>query len=45
MGSCLIGDLAFVYESSVHGLNEGDIIIKIKKARVEKLIFGKSNIK
>ena len=41
IGNCLIEDLAFIYESSVHGLNEGDIIIKIKKARVEKLIFGK----
>lgn len=36
-----IGDLAFLYESSVHGLSVGDIIIKIKQARVEKLIFGK----
>ena len=41
MGNCLIGDLAFVYESSVHGLSVGEIIIKIKKARLEKLIFGK----
>ncbi len=41
MGNCLIGDLAFVYESSVHGLIEGDVIIKIKQARLEKLIFGK----
>ena len=40
MGNCLIGDLAFVYESSVQGLS-GDIIIKIKKARLKKLIFGK----
>lgn len=39
--SNLIGDLAFIYESSVHGLSEGDVIIKIKKARLEKLIFGK----
>ena len=44
IGNCLIGDLAFIYESSVHGLSEGDVIIKIKQARVEKLIFGKSNI-
>lgn len=42
MGNCLIGgDLAFIYEESVHGLSDGDIIIKIKKARLEKLIFGK----
>lgn len=41
MGNCLIGNLAFIYESSVHGLSDGDIIIKIKKARLEKLIFGK----
>lgn len=41
MGNCLIGDLAFVYESSVHGLSVGEIIIKIKKARLKKLIFGK----
>lgn len=41
MGNCFIGNLAFFTESSVHGLGEGDIIIKIKKARVEKLIFGK----
>ncbi len=41
MGNCLIGDLAFIYESSVHGLNEGEMIIKIKQARLEKLIFGK----
>lgn len=41
IGNCLIGDLAFIYESSVHGLSEGDVIIKIKQARVEKLIFGK----
>ncbi len=44
MGSCLIGDLAFVYESSVHGLNEGDIINKKKKARLEKLIFGNKSV-
>lgn len=37
----LIGDLAFVYEENVHGLSEGDIIMKIKNARLEKLIFGK----
>ena len=42
MGNCLIGgDLAFIYEESVHGLSVGDVIIKIKQARVEKLIFGK----
>lgn len=41
IGNCLIGDLAFIYGSSVHGLSEGDIIMKIKKARLEKLIFGK----
>ena len=41
MGNGLIGDLAFVYESSMHGLNEGDVIIKIKKARLEKIIFEK----
>lgn len=41
MGNCLIGNLAFIYESNVHGLSDGDIIIKIKKARLEKLIFGK----
>ena len=39
MGNCLIGDLAFVYESSVHGLSVGEIIIKIKKARLKKLII------
>lgn len=37
----LIGDLAFLYKSNVQGLSEGDIIMKIKKARLEKLIFGK----
>ncbi|KLK97389.1 hypothetical protein ACQUE4_00260 [Lactococcus lactis] len=37
----LIGDKAFIYASSVHGLSEGDIIMKIKKARLKKLIFGK----
>ena len=41
MGNCFIGDIAFVYESSVHGLSVGEIIIKIKKARLKKLIFGK----
>ncbi|MDM7533488.1 hypothetical protein QUE06_00735 [Lactococcus lactis] len=41
IGNCLIGDLAFNYESSVHGLSEGDVIIKIKQARLKKLIFGK----
>lgn len=40
-GNCFIGNLAFLYESSVHGLSVGDIIIKIKQARIEKLIFGK----
>ncbi|KZK07438.1 hypothetical protein LLD17_10685 [Lactococcus cremoris] len=37
----LLEILPCVYESNVHGLSEGDIIIKIKKARLEKLIFGK----
>ena len=41
IGNCLIEDLAFIYESSVHGLSVGEIIIKIKQARLEKLIFGK----
>ena len=44
MGNCLIGNLAFIYESSVHGLSDGDIIIKIKKARLEKLIFGNKSV-
>lgn len=41
MGNCFIDDLPCVYESNVHGLSVGEIIIKIKKARLEKLIFGK----
>ncbi|MGF2994815.1 NUMOD1 domain-containing DNA-binding protein [Lactococcus lactis] len=42
MGNCFIGgDLAFVYESSVHGLNDDDIINKIKIQRLNRLIFGK----
>ena len=45
MGNCLIGDLAFIYESSVHGLSgEGDIIFKIKQTRLEKLIFGNKSV-
>lgn len=41
MGNCLIGNLAFVYESNVHGLSEGDIITKITIQRLKRLIFGK----
>ncbi len=45
MGNCLIGDLAFLYEEETYGLSgEGDIIIKIKKARLEKLIFGNKSV-
>jgi hypothetical protein len=41
IGNCLIGDLAFLYEEDTYGLSEGDIIMKIKQARLKKLIFGK----
>lgn len=37
----LIGNLAFLYKEDTYGLSEGDIIMKIKKARLKKLIFGK----
>lgn len=40
MSNCLIGNLAFLYKEDTYGLSgEGDIIMKIKKARLEKLIF------